>query len=773
MTSPRIQQLSASLVNRIAAGEVIERPASVVKELVENALDAGATVVQVEVEEGGMGLIRVIDNGRGIDPADLSLAFAQHATSKLRDDEDLFKIATMGFRGEALASIGSVSHARILSRQPEAVAAYEIFNRGGEISDPQQTAGNGGTTLEVRNLFFNTPARRKFLKGASTEFGHISEMVLRLALAWPGSSFRLMHNGRQTMDLPASGPTERLLRAWPDDFQDKRLTIDATDGEIRLWGIIGMPELARPTPKYQYLFLNGRGIRDKFIQHALKEAYRGLTEPGRQPAAVLMLEMPPGDVDVNVHPTKMEVRFKDGGRVHGLVLSAVRERLLGSDLSPHAQPRRGDRPFGAAGENQTPGNGAGEHGSGENAMGFGSQGEGSAGGAMAPEDRPDRRQQLADFFRQGAGGLSAGGLAAGGLISESSGRETDEPRLPIMGPGASTTRPAFPRETFGFSLPAVDRQAQGPGETFGTGDPANDDAAGHASARPASTGSASTGFGSSSDPSAGGISAGGDPTARHWGADQYTRPGQPGSSPAVGSVTTSPTVGYTPTGGLPPGGQADPSGASVDPAQVSVPSQASPAMGDMPGLPAMQLHNSYLVAETPEGMIIIDQHALHERIMFEDLLARITRGNLESQRLLIPLTFPATPAQLDLLEQIQPLLARLGIEATVFGPDTAAVQAFPSFLERLEPASFVQEMLEKGEQDLLDLHPEEMLHEILDMMSCKAAVKAGDPLSPAEITALLSRRDLVERSSNCPHGRPTTLRLSLKDLEKQFKRTGF
>ena len=594
----RIQELPASLVNRIAAGEVIERPAAVVKELVENAIDAGATQVTVEAEDGGRGLIRVIDDGSGIPAEDLPLAFASHATSKLWCDEDLFRITTMGFRGEALASIGSVSQARILSRTPGSDAAYEIFNRGGAIGGAQAAAGSVGTTVEVRNLFYNTPARRKFIKGSGTEFGHISEMLLRLALPHPSISFKLLHNGRVAADLPATTEQERLLAAWPDEFHEQRLPLNARDAEQRLRGIIGLPELARPTAKYQYIYLNGRAIRDRFIQHALREAYRGLTEPGRHPAAILLLEVPPQDVDVNVHPTKAEVRFRDGGRVHGLVLSAVREVLLGNDLSPAAVPFRS--------ENDSP--------------------------------RLEMRQKLAAFFRHIPSELAA-----------------------------PTAPPAV--------LPA-------PLEVMGRGREEISE-----SPRPMVSGEAGAG---------------------------------------------------------PPKPQA-----------------------------AIQLHNSYLVAQSEDGLIIIDQHALHERIMYEELLGRLGRGPLESQRLLLPQPVNVSGGQAALLEQIQPLLGRLGIEVTPFGPGVVAVQAFPSFLEKLDPAQFVREVLERGEQELLDLHDEELLHEVLDMMACKAAVKAGDPLSAAEIETLLARRELLDRASNCPHGRPTTLRLTLRDLEKQFKRTGF
>jgi DNA mismatch repair protein MutL len=619
----RIQQLSPSLVNRIAAGEVIERPASVVKELVENAIDAGATHITVEVEDGGRELIRIVDDGCGIPPDDLPLAFASHATSKLASDDDLFAIRTMGFRGEALASIGSVSHARIVSRTQDADAAYEVVNRGGEISTPQAAAGNAGTTIEVRNLFFNVPARRKFLKGTATEFGHIAETLQRIALPYPQIGFKLLHNGRASLDLPATTAEERWLSAWPDDFREQRLPLELRDAEIRLRGLVGLPELARPTAKYQYLYLNGRAIRDRFIQHALREAYRGLTEPGRHPAAILLLELPPGDVDVNVHPTKSEVRFRDGGRIHGLVMAAVREKLLGSDLTPSAVPMRGD--------------------------------------VDAP--REDMRAKLAAFFRQMPSTLASAPTTPENVLPLPVFREREGVRVISDVEGRST----FPNHPHPNPLPEY----------------------------------------------------------RERGSD------------------------------------------------VALPSGSASATAPPASAPAIQLHNSYLVAQSDDGLVIIDQHALHERIMYEDLLARVSRGPLESQHLLIPETVSASSRQIAMLEHIQPLLKRLGIEVSAFGPDSVAVHAFPSFMEKLDPAVFVRELLERGEQELLDLHDEELLHGLLDMMACKAAVKAGDPLSPAEIEALLARRELVERSSNCPHGRPTTLRLSLRDLEKQFKRTGF
>ncbi len=506
-----IRQLPPALVNRIAAGEVVERPASVVKELAENSIDAGATHITVEIEDGGRALIRIIDDGSGIPVGELPLAFASHATSKLQSDEDLFRIGTMGFRGEALASIGSVSQTRLLSRTADQEIAYEIQNSGGQMGDPQAAAGNVGTVIEVRNLFFNTPARRKFLKSPGTEFGHVSEALLRLAIPHPHVSFQLVHNARTVLELPAAEARSRWLAAWPEDFADLYLPLESRDAEISLIGLIGLPELAKPVAKNQFFFLNGRPIRDRFIQHALREAYRGLTEPGRHPAAILLVTMPTQDVDVNVHPTKSEVRFRDSSRIHGLILSAVREKLLGSDLVPSAVPVR--QFF------STP---------------------------PSDPNRQNLREQLADFFKSAPG---------------------------------DTSRPA----------PDVNPSLQ---------------------------------------------------------AQQATA-AQPSSQ---------------------------------------APQPISP-IAELP-VPAIQFHNSYLVAESDDGLIIIDQHALHERIMYEDLLARISRGPLESQRLLIPLTLPASERQQELLEQIQPLLNRLGIEAAAMGPVAVGIHAFPSFLHRLDPVDF-------------------------------------------------------------------------------------
>ena len=624
----RIQQLPPSLVNRIAAGEVIERPASVVKECVENAIDAGATAITVEIEDGGKAFIRIVDDGGGIPADELPLAFASHATSKLRGDEDLFAIRTMAFRVEALASIGSISFARIVSRISDSESqisdsGFEITNHGGELSEVRACAASVGTMIEIRDLFFNVPARRKFLKASGTESGHVADAITKIALARPDVSFRLLTGGRASLDLPATDdPIERWLSAWPDDHAKANLPLNVERDDVKLRGIIGLPELAMPHVKHQYIYVNGRAVRDRSIAHALKEAYRGLCEPGRNPAAILMIDVPADAVDVNVHPTKSEVRFRDASRLHGLVLSSVRQVLLGNDLAPKAQPRS------------------------------------TFGSIDAPDsERSTMREQLASFFRADVGAPAPRGTSGGNY-------------LPQLG-----DRPATSSQRVGESV---------------SDDVIANDTSTH-------------------------------PSTQH--------PHDSSTHRLTDSSNTAP--------------------------------------------PAIQLHNSYLVVESPDGLVIIDQHALHERILFEDLLVKVRRGPLESQRLLLPLTLRATPQQIDALERLAPIFAQLGIEASALGPEAVGVHAFPSFLSKLDPVEFVKDVLERAENESTTLDHEALLHETLNMMSCKAAVKAGDALAQDEISALLAKRHLIDRASNCPHGRPTTLRLSLRDLEKQFKRTGF
>ena len=330
----RIAQLSTSIINKIAAGEVIERPASVVKELVENSVDAGATRIDVTVEDGGSALIRIVDNGSGIDPDQIELAVDSHATSKITTADDLFSVASMGFRGEALASISEVSSMIIRSRTPDHDSGMLFEIHGGKRQAPEPTGCPVGTMIEVRNLFFNTPVRRKYLKTAQTEMGHITEAFTRIALVHPHIHFSLKHNDRMKHDLPAVDHwKDRIAHFYGRDLAEGLIWVESQDDEVSVSGYVADPSFFRSNTRMQYLFLNNRHIRDRSLQHALGEAYRGLLLHGRYPIVFLRMDMPPEMVDVNVHPTKLEVRFQDGRRLYSQLLSTIRNKFLTTDLT--------------------------------------------------------------------------------------------------------------------------------------------------------------------------------------------------------------------------------------------------------------------------------------------------------------------------------------------------------------------------------------------------------------------------------------------------------
>jgi DNA mismatch repair protein MutL len=339
---PAIRQLPLSVVNKIAAGEVIERPASVVKELLENSVDAGAKRIEVSLGQGGTDLIRVSDDGCGISAEDLPLALASHATSKIADADDLFRVGTFGFRGEALASIAEVSHLVIRSRQADCDSGHEISVTGGVRRDITPVGCPPGTTIEIRNLFYNTPVRRKFLRASQTEIGHCSEAFTRIAIAQPNIHFTLRHNDKLLFDLPPTANwRERIAAFFGRDLEQRLIPLDNTDGDIRLFGYAADPEHSRANNRMQYVLLNGRFIRDRSLQHALGEAYRGLLLGGRFPIAFLRLDVPAEAVDVNVHPTKLEVRFADSGRIYSLLLGTIRKKFLATDLTARVQSAAG------------------------------------------------------------------------------------------------------------------------------------------------------------------------------------------------------------------------------------------------------------------------------------------------------------------------------------------------------------------------------------------------------------------------------------------------
>ena len=628
----KIALLPPQLANKIAAGEVIERPASVVKELAENSLDAGAAHLTIEIEDGGKKLIRLRDDGHGISPDQLQLAVAAHATSKLQTDQDLYDIRTLGFRGEALASIASISQMEIVSQTAGAAEGAKLVIEGGQAEPVAPAAGTKGTTISVRNLFYNTPARRKFLRTTNTEMGHITEQFTRMALAHPKAHFTLRHNNRSLHDLRADQSLrERIGMLFSAELTDSLIAINRQDRGVQIHGLVAPPNLSRAGTQWQYVFVNNRPVRDRFIGHAIREAYRGLLDANRQPVVFLFIQLPADQVDVNVHPAKAEVRFADSNVIHSQVLAAIRDKLLSSDLRVDAvlpQP-----------ENR------------------------EAGERESQNERQHRtRQALADFFKNKAPQANTATV----------------PNRQRSWPDSSSTRPPSDTTTHNPLEPAANREV-------------NFDAA--AAATPGS-------LAPSTD-----------------GPDRLAIPALPTRRPFI------------------------------------------------------QVHNSYLVVEADDGIMIIDQHALHERYMFEQLKRQSEAGPLASQRYLIPETFAVTDKHTAIIEDCKDLLKQLGILLEAFGPRTMAIQAFPMLLEKLNPVEFVTDLLDTLTERAGRISQEALIHEVLDMMACKAAVKAGDSLTGAEIEALLDQIETVERSSNCPHGRPTTIRMSLAQLEKQFKRS--
>jgi len=608
MYMSRIVVLDRNMVNLIAAGEVIERPASVVKELVENSIDAGATSITVTIEEGGRKLIAVSDNGNGMDADDLATAFEPHATSKVKEVDDLNRIATLGFRGEALASIASVAQVRAVSRTPDNNQAHCIEIDCGEKGPVVPCSGDVGTTIQVRDLFYKTPARRKFLRTANTELGHITEQFTRIALPQCGLDLALIHNGRELYRLSKNeNLKQRVSRLFPmliSATGDDLVETETHEKGIRIKALLGLPSLSRTSNQFQYAFVNGRFIRDRFISHAIKEAYRGMLDANRFPVVFLFIEMPFSEYDVNVHPTKIEVRFYNSNLVHSQVLGVLRERLLGTNLNIAARlPARESPP-----------------------------------GDEEDIGRDLRRQQIADamaeFFKK--------------------------------------QRPTHQQQRFDLRAESdLDRR---------------------------------------------------DPELRKTVRDR-----------------------------------SDP---------VPIPFQASP-----PDNRYLQIHDSYIIEQTDEGFVIIDQHALHERMLYELMRRRLERENLESQKLLLPESFEVTEAQVEAIESHADMLTQLGIEITPFGPRMYAIQAFPTILSGVSPQGFVHDLLDLLVERGGGVNKRDLFEDILNMAACKAAIKAGQKLSDSEIRQLLADRERFESTSRCPHGRPTTIRFSIRELEKQFKRT--
>ncbi len=635
----RIQQLDTHVINRIAAGEVIERPASVIKELLENSVDALSTRIDIQVVDGGMELIRIADNGEGIHCDDLLLAVTSHATSKIRSDADLDHVSTLGFRGEALASIASVSRFSVRTRTESSDKGRELESHGGQIVRNSDCGCSPGTVMEVRNLFFNTPARRRFLKKASSEFSRIAEQFSRIALANPALALTLRHNDRLVYELPAThDPLDRIRRFYNAELSEKLISVESTaelpdGGTIRLWGYVGEPALNRATRKDQFLFLNGRWIQDRSLQHALQESYRGLLMTGRHPVSFLFLEIPPALVDVNVHPTKSEVRFQDSQQLYRHLLRTLRDRFVALEFRTELS---------------------------------------------LPESQP----AVPAPTRFDSGGLP------------------QSPHRQLQLPPA-TNSPAYyqPRSEIG-------RQRAHSNAVFHNPDVVAALAVDHH------------------------LQVSDTPVTRQ----SHTTESLP-SSPQTTAFDSTPEI-------------------VTDEFR------------------AFQIYDCYLVVASDAGLEIIDQHALHERIMYESIRERVLSGDTETQKLLVPEVIECSAVEADVILESAELFQQMGFEIQSFGGTSILLNSCPSLIPRGRLTRIVKDFSERLLQNDGKMSRRDLLDHMLSTMACRAAIKSGQRLTREEMQDLLRQRHLVDDSHHCPHGRPTSLVLNRHTLDQRFGRLG-
>ncbi|MDP3844295.1 MAG: DNA mismatch repair endonuclease MutL [Oxalobacteraceae bacterium] len=606
-----IRALPDQLISQIAAGEVVERPSAVVKELLENALDAGASQITVRLEEGGVKRIAITDNGRGIAPEQMPLALARHATSKIASLHDLENVATLGFRGEALASIASVAQLTLTSRTADAAHAWEIS--GAPAAGATPAAGAPGTTIDVQDLYYNTPARRKFLKTEQTEFGHCAEVVRRIALARPDVSFSLSHNGKTIDHWNATEVAKRSAHILGDNFATARLALDESAGDaasgLRLHGFAGLPTAAKARADAQYFYVNGRFVRDKLLTHAVRAAYQDVLHGDRYPSYVLALELNPALVDVNVHPSKIEVRFRDSRAVHQFVFHAVQRALAQTSATA----------FGAAPAPLA-----------------------SPSGAM-PWIR--QQQQQASFGAQ---------------------LRTD------------AAAPQFNRTSSGFGV------AQ--------------------------------------------------------------------STASYGALFAAATPAPEPS-------------LSASAAPQPLPDDDHPL-----GYALAQLHGVFILAQNSKGLVLVDMHAAHERILYEQLKNALDQDAMPVQSLLIPVTFYADAVEVGTAEESRAILQSLGFDISAVSPTTLAVRAVPALLKNADAQSLARDVL----RDIREFGGSRVLIErrnaLLGTLACHTAVRANRSLAVPEMNALLRQMEATERADQCNHGRPTWVQLALGDLDKLFLR---
>ncbi len=693
-----IQELPDELISQIAAGEVIERPASVVRELVDNALDSGASQITVKLLAGGVRQILVEDDGCGIPVAELPLALRRHATSKIRSLDDLEHVATMGFRGEALAAISSVSDTSLSSRTPDAAHAHRLDARSGELSPAARAVG---TSVEVRELFFSTPARRKFLKSDATELAHCLEAVRRHALARPDVGFSVWHEGKLVEQLRPGTPAQRLADVLGDEFVRTSREVDLAIGPMRIHGRAGLPDAARSRADWQYCYVNGRYVRDKLLAHGVRSAYEDVLHGSRQPTYALFIEIAPELVDVNVHPTKIEVRFRDSRQVHQAARRAVESSLA---LSRAAAPQPG---MGAgvgdlnAGGSATPGLAAAPASASSTALGASSAQAAETVRTNPTEQTalPWARVQDSAPERRWAGWPGQQAAPSG-------------PTVLLTASSASAPDPFAD-----LSLPRIVAATQDEGDVVMAPHPQE---------------AANTPSLSQQRSDAG------------WAGETAARLAATAAQPQM------PQAGLAPQS-----------------------AQATP-MDDSHEWPlgraVAQIGGIYVLAENAKGLIIVDMHAAHERVVYERLKAQLAHERLESQPLLIPLTFAANPQEVATAESQREALLALGLDVDAIGPGKLAVRSLPMALTQADGVELARSVLaELAQIDASDVIKRAQ-HELLATMACHGAVRANRRLTLTEMNALLRDMEATERADQCNHGRPTWRQLTLKELDALFLR---
>lgn len=819
---PEIRELSKSMINKIAAGEVVERPANVVKELVENSVDAGAKRIEIVVEKSGSDLIKIVDNGCGIAAEQLILALSPHSTSKISEADDLFRICTLGFRGEALASIAEVSQLVLSSRTADSEAGAQIRSDGGVFDEIVPCGRPVGTTVEARNLFFNVPARRKFLKSPTTEFGHISEAVVRIALPRPDVHFILKHNGRTVYDLPATNDRkERIGRVFGADVATRLVEIESEYKNVKVTGFVGLPDLSRGSQSLQYIFLNGRHIRDRALQHALTEAYRGLLVSGRHPVAFLNIATPPDFVDVNVHPSKLEVRFVDGQAIYASVLGAIRDKFLRSDLTSRPNDAELDA---AARRTQT---------------------------AFAKDVAQERSPSSAPPNRPAPPAVSASSTSADKptaevrelrFVPDVDSRDpiaaldesvAEERRRDVLGwlTGKSKSNGARSNEssktaeatqdTKTAALSGLPQPSKSPSlsdsDVVDAANAALDEAAAldappvdsFPQRRPTPP-TANLGIGGTSEfrkfpPLASSFSARGDaPKSSSHTPEPTFKPGTFGgtrdfdapvadkslessNSPNSSNLTrpNADSPNATPSRSTQPqffnaDDVSEPAPTNADLRERVAANNAGRFRSNVPlenqvaynaaGKPVVQICRRYLAMEAKGGLAVVDQHALHERILYERLKANFSAGKLDAQRLLVPEVVDLTPTERPVALENRELFANLGILVDDFGGSSVVVNGYPAILRAASPSEIFLAALATLQRNRGKLERADLLDESLKQMACKAAIKAGDSLRPDAIVELIAAAEEELQSHHCPHGRPSTLVFSVQEIDKLFKR---